>query len=116
MARLTPSLGRSATKRSVVEAALDRYFGLNESDRGKTVTRDLAGQMESTDPDNPVSCKDAASLLGVSVSTVSLIKREAGICRRRVFVKEIRKFLQENPEWTTRSVKASARPRKRRSP
>lgn len=114
--RLQPSLKREATKRRIVESALDRYFGLEEHDRGMLVRQDVSETVSHSDPDNPVSCEDAARLLGISVSTVSLIKREAGICRRRVFVREIRQFLQDHPEWTTRSVRASARPRRRKSP
>ncbi len=111
VARLKPSLRDRATKRGIVETALGRYFALGESERGAAVRGEIIMQASGLSCDNPVSSQHAAKLVGVSPSTITLIKRELGITRQKVFVKEIRKFLEDNPSWNTKSVKPTRRPR-----
>lgn len=110
--RLRPSMRDRATKRAIVEAALEEFFRLPEEDRGKSIRGELVASVKALATDNPVSTRDAAQLLNVSVSTITLIKRELGITRQRVFMDEIRAFLRANPGWNTRSATPTARPRK----
>jgi hypothetical protein len=115
VARLKPSLRERATKPGIVETALGLYFMLGESERGAAVRGEIIMQASGLSCDNPVSSQHAARLIGVSASTITLIKRELGITRQKVFVREIRKFLEDNPSWNTKSVKPTRRPRGKRS-
>ena len=115
VARLKPSLNQRATKRAIVETALGRYFCLGESERGAAVRGEIIQQASGLSCDNPVSSHDAAKLIGVSPSTITLIKREMGITRQKVFVREIRKFMEENPGWNTKTAKPTRRPRGKQS-
>lgn len=54
--------------------------------------------------ENPISAKDAAAALGIATSTLSAIRRTLGVKTHKWFLSEYRRFLRENPQWSTQQV------------
>jgi transcriptional regulator with XRE-family HTH domain len=54
--------------------------------------------------ENPVNAQEAGRALGYSASSISALKRSMGIKSRKFFLSDARKFLRNNPQWTTSQV------------
>lgn len=54
--------------------------------------------------ENPVNATEAARILGYSTSSISALKRSMGITSRKFFLSDARKFLRNNPHWSTTQI------------
>lgn len=108
LARLQPQSDRKVTKRQVVNAALAALSVTDTPARDKIILlRDMSPlgaprkALLEVSEHRLYTNAEVASLLGIGESMVTLVKRQKGITRKKVFVSEIRDFLLENPNWNT---------------
>ena len=116
VSRLQPHSDRKVTKKQVVNAALAALSVTDASARDKIILlRDMAPVGAPRKAPLEVSehrlytNAEVAEILGVGESMVTLVKRQKGITRKKVFLSEIRDFLLENPNWNTADAPAPRR-------